>query len=85
MKIAHVEASNIVPPLTVPQLDENMLKRVAGNPPKSNLLKNLPRGNDSRLQKLFESLNVHGIESWDEQQQQSARDLDTWNISIFLQ
>ena len=33
-KIAHVEASNVVPPLTVPKLDENMPEKVAGNPSK---------------------------------------------------
>ena len=27
------------------------------------------------LKRLFESLNLEGIESWEEQQQQSARDL----------
>ena len=52
MKIAHVEASNVVPALMAPQLDENMPERVAGKLPKSNLLENLPRGNDSRL-KMF--------------------------------
>ena len=42
---------------------------------KCNLLKNLPKGNDSRLKKHFESLNLEDIESWEEQQQQSGRDL----------
>ena len=32
MKIAQVEASNVVPPLTVPQLDKNMPEKVVGNP-----------------------------------------------------
>ena len=73
--IAHVEASNVVPPLTVPQMDENMPEKVVGNPLKGDLLKNLPRGNDSRVEKCFESLNLEAIESWKEQQQQSARDL----------
>ena len=62
MKIAHVEASNVVPPLTVPQLDKNMPEKVVGNPLKRDLLKNLPRGNDSRVKKLFESFNLEGIE-----------------------
>ena len=53
MKMAHVEASNIVPPLMVPQLDENMLEKVAGNAPKSGLLKSLPKGIGSRLEKLL--------------------------------
>ena len=75
MKIAHVEASNVVPPLTVPKLDENVPRKVAGKPTKGNLLENLPGENDSRLQKHFESLNLEGIESWEEQTQQSGRDL----------
>ena len=43
-KIAHVEASNVVPPLMVPQLNENVSEKVAGNAPKSYLLTSLPRG-----------------------------------------
>ena len=73
--MAHVEASNVVPPLTIPYLDENVPKKVAGDTLKNDLLENLPRGNDSRLKKLFESLNLDGIESWNEQQQQSVKDL----------
>ena len=34
-------------------------------------------------QKLFESLNLEGIESWEEQQQQSARDLITEYQHLF--
>ena len=61
-----MEASNVVPPLVVPQLNENIPKRVTGNAPKGNLLGNLPKENGSRLPKLYESLNLDGIESWDE-------------------
>ena len=71
----HVEASNVVSPLMVPKMDKNMPEKVVGNPLKRDLLENLPRENDSRLKKLFKSLNLDGIESWEEQQQQSARDL----------
>ena len=73
--IAHVEAGNVVPPIAVPQLNENIPKKVAGNVPKGDLLENLPKENRGRLQKLFESLNLNGIESGDEQQQQSVRNL----------
>ena len=75
MKIAHVEAGNVVPPIVVPQLNENVAEKVAGNAPKGNLLENLPKRNEGRLQNLFESLNLNGIESWNEQQQQSVRNL----------
>ena len=74
-KIAHMEASNVVPSSLTSQLSENVPKMVAGNPPKSDLLEKLPKGNGSRLEKLFGSLNLQGIESWTEQQQQSARNL----------
>ena len=70
-----MEASNVVPPLMVPQLNKNVPKKVAGNAPENNLLNILPGGNGSRLEKLFESLNLDGIEPWDEHQQQSVRDL----------
>ena len=65
----------IVPPMAVPQLNKNMPKRVAGNAAKGDPLKNLCKENRNRLQKLFGSLNLNGIESWDEQQEQSVRDL----------
>ena len=68
-------SSNIAPLLMVPQLNENIPKKVAGNAPKGNLLGNLPEENGSRLEKLPESFNLDGIELWDKQQQQSVRDL----------
>ena len=74
-KIAHVEASKVVPPLMASQSSENVPKRVVGKPPKSKLLKDLSKEENSRLEKCFESLNLKGIKSWDEQQHQSARDL----------
>ena len=46
-----------------------------GNPPKSNLLKNLPKEEDGRVKKILESLNLQSIQSWMDQQQQSAKDL----------
>ena len=84
MKIVHVEASNVVPSLIASQLSENVPEKVAGKPPKSDLPKNLPEGEESRLEKLFESMNLEGMESWDEQQQQSARDLITEYQYLFV-
>ena len=83
-KIAHVEASNVVPSLMASWLSKNVPEKVAGKSPKSDLLKNIPKGNDRRLKKHFESLNLRGIESWDEQQQQSARDLITEYQHLFV-
>ena len=74
-KIAHVVAGNVVPLIVAPQLDENIPGKAAGNIPKSNLLGSPPKQNNNRLQKHFESLNLDGIESWTEQQQQSIRNL----------
>ena len=42
MKIAHVEASNIVLAVVNQGLPKNMLEKEAGNAPKSTLLKNVP-------------------------------------------
>ena len=42
MKIAHVEASNVVPSLLSSEVSENVPEKFLGNCPKSNLLKNLP-------------------------------------------
>ena len=70
-----MEASNVVPSSMTSWLSENVPKMVARNSPKSDLLKNLPKRNGSRLERFFESLNLQGIESWTEQQIQSARDL----------
>ena len=49
MKIAHVEASNVMPTIAVPQLNENASKRVDGNALKGVLLKNFPKENRGRL------------------------------------
>ena len=68
MKIAHVEASNVVSPIVSEEAYENVLKRVAGNATKGGLLRNLPKENRSGLEQIFESLNLNGVESWNEQQ-----------------
>ena len=61
-----MEASNVVPFSMVPQLNKNVPKKAAGNAPKGDLLKSPPGENGSRLEKLLESLNLDGIDSWDE-------------------
>ena len=71
MKIVHVEASNVIPSFVSSQVSE----KVVGNSPKGNLLKNLPKEDGGRLEKILESLNLHGIKSWTEQQHQSVRSL----------
>ena len=46
-----------------------------GNTPESNLQENLPKEKEGRVQKIFENLNLQDEESWNEQQQQSAKAL----------
>ena len=75
MKIAHVEASNIVPTMVNQGLPKNVLQKEAGNVPKSTLLKYVPDAKEERIDKILESLSLQGIESWSEQQQQSAKSL----------
>ena len=76
MKIAHVEASNIVPTMVSQEIPENVLEKEAGNALRSTLLKNVPNAKEERIDKILEGLNLQGIESWNEQQQQqSARTL----------
>ena len=69
MKIAHVEAINIVPTMVNQRLSENVLEKEAGNAPKSIFLENVPEGKEERIDKILESLSLQGIESWSEQQQ----------------
>ena len=68
MKIAHVEASNIVPTIVKQRLSKSMLKKEAGNAPKSTLLKSIPKAKENGIEKILGSLDLQGIESWNEQQ-----------------
>ena len=53
MKIAHAEASNVVPSFMATQMSENVPEKVAGKPPKSSLLENLPKKKNSRLKNIL--------------------------------
>ena len=68
-------AGNMVPPMLALKLDENIPKKAPGNAAKCNLPGNPPKNNDNRLKKLFDNLDLSGIESCTEQQQQSVKDL----------
>ena len=72
-KIAHVEASSVVTPMVSHGMSKNVLKKEAGITPKSTLLGNVPKTKEGRIEKILESLNLQSIESWNEQQQQSAK------------
>ena len=62
MKVAHVEASNIVPIMVNQRLPENVLEKEAGNAPKSALLKNVSDVKEKRIDKILESLSLQGIQ-----------------------
>ena len=54
-----------------------------GNAPENNLLGNLPKEEEGRVKKIFESLNLQGIESWNEQKQLPAKALITEYQHLF--
>ena len=54
-KIAHVEASNIVPPMVSSWIPKNVLEKETENAPKSNLLENLPKVKEGRIKEILES------------------------------
>ena len=54
-------------------MSENIHKKGVGNAPKSHLLENIPKTKEGRIKEMLESLNLQSIESWTQQQQQSAR------------
>ena len=69
MKIAHVEASNVVPSFVSSLMSKNVPEMVVGNALESNLLKNLPKEEEGRVKKILKSLNLQEIESWTDEQQ----------------
>ena len=73
--VAHVEASQVVPSLDSSLMQENAYKKVAGNTLESSHPENSFGEDDDRLSKILEKLDLKGIESWTEQQQQSVRKL----------
>ena len=73
-KIAHVQASNIVPTMVKQRLSENVLQKEVGNVPKNTLLESISEAKEKRIKKILGSLDLQGIESWNGLQQ-SARSL----------
>ena len=67
MKIAHVEASNIVPMMVSQEIPKKVLRKEAGNAPKSTLLEKVLNMKEERIDTILESLSLQGIESWNEQ------------------
>ena len=73
--MAHVEASQVVPPLDSYVIQENTYGKATGNIPEESQSENSFKKNDNRLSKILEKLDLKGIESWTEQQQHSVRKL----------
>ena len=73
--VAHVEASQVVPPLDSSVVQENTYGKATGDIPEENQSENSFEKNDERLSKILEKLDLKGIESWTEQQQYSVRQL----------
>ena len=73
--VAHVEASQVVPPLDSSVTQEDMYEKVTRDIPKENQSGNSSEKNDERLSKILEKLDLEGIESSTEQQQCSVRKL----------
>ena len=73
--VAHVEASQVVPPLDSSVVQEDMYEKVTRDIPKENQSEHSSKKNDERLLKILEKLDLEGIESWTEQQQCSVRKL----------
>ena len=73
--VAHVEASQVVPPLDSSVVQENTYGKATGNVPEENQSENSFEKNDGRLSKILEKLDLKGIELWTEQQQYSVRKL----------
>ena len=73
--MAHVEASQVVPPLDGSVIWENTYGKATGNVPEENQPENSFEKNNERLSKILEKLDLKGIESWTEQQQYSVRKL----------
>ena len=70
--MAHVEASQVVPPLDGSPERENMDENVTKDITKEIQTEDLPEKDDERVSKILEKLDLEGIETWTEQQQCSA-------------
>ena len=73
--MAHVEASQVVPPLDSSLVSKDICEKVTRDIPKENQSKDSPKKDDERVSKILEKLDLEGIESWTEQQQCSVRKL----------
>ena len=73
--VAHVEASQVVPPLDSSLVRTDRCEKVTRDIPKENQSKDSPKKDNERVSKILEKLDLEGIESWTEQQQCSVSKL----------
>ena len=59
--MAHVEASQVVPPLDRSVVQEDMYERVTRDIQKENQFENSSKKNDERLSKILEKFDLEGI------------------------
>ena len=74
-RVAHVGASQEVPPLDGSLERENMDEKVTKDITKESQSEDLPEKDDERVSKILEKLHLEGIETWTEQQRCSVRKL----------
>ena len=67
--VAHVEASQVVPPSDGSLERGNIYEKVTNNITKENQSEDSPEKDDKGVSKILEKLDLGGIESWTEQQQ----------------
>ena len=72
-RVAHVEASQVVPPLDGSLGRENMDEKVTKDITKEGQSEDLPKKDDERVSKILEKLHLEGIDTRTEQQQCSVR------------
>ena len=73
--VAHVEASQVVPPLDGSLERGNKYEKDTKDITRENQSEDSPEKDDERVSKILEKLDLEGIESWTEQQQCSVRKL----------
>ena len=73
--MAHVEASQVVPPLDGSLEKGDVCEKVTKDITKESQSEDSPEKDDKRVSKILEKLDLEGIESWTEQQQCSVKKL----------
>ena len=73
--VAHVEASQVVPPFDGSLEKGDVCEKLTKDITKESQSEDSPRKDDERVSKILEKLDLEGIESWTEQQKCSVKKL----------